>query len=59
MLAESASAFLKGKNINQLSVDDTNQFANLILNYANPISDIRASAWYRKQVLWNISKSIF
>ena len=59
MFAETAIAFLIGKNINQLSEDDKNQFADLILNYANPISDIRASAWYRKQVLWNISKSIF
>ena len=59
MFAEMAIAFLIGKNIKQLSENDKNQFADLILNYANPISDIRASAWYRKQVLWNISKSIF
>ena len=29
------------------------------LESASPISDIRASAWYRKEVLFNICKSIF
>jgi len=31
----------------------------LVLEYADPISDIRASAWYRRQVLENISRNIF
>jgi len=33
-------------------------FARTVLEYASPISDIRGSAWYRSEVLFNISKSI-
>ncbi len=55
---ESACEFLLGKNMDQLSEEDKETFADNVLKYANPISDIRASAWYRHQVLWNISKSI-
>ncbi len=55
----SASEFLLGKNVDQLTKADSEKFANLVLEYANPITDIRASAWYRRKVLWNISKSIF
>ena len=35
------------------------EFADKVLSYASPITDIRATAWYRKEVLYNISKSIF
>ncbi|MDP6569044.1 MAG: FAD binding domain-containing protein [Candidatus Marinimicrobia bacterium] len=55
----SASEFLLEKNLDKLTEDDSNKFADLVLEYANPITDIRASAWYRRKVLWNISKSIF
>jgi CO/xanthine dehydrogenase FAD-binding subunit len=57
--AGSASAFLTGKNRSRISEKEKEEFANLVLSYASPISDIRASAWYRKKVLFNISKSIF
>ncbi len=56
---ESACEFLMGKNIEHLTKTDKGKFADLVLEYASPISDIRASAWYRRQVLWNISRSIF
>ena len=55
----SASEFLLGKNVDQLTEVDSKKFADLVLEYADPITDIRASAWYRRKVLWNISKSIF
>jgi len=56
---ESACDYLMGKILDQMSEKDKDKFADYVLEYANPISDIRASAWYRRQVLWNISKSIF
>ena len=57
--ATAACDFIKGKNIFKFSMSDTKKFADNILNYASPISDIRATAWYRKEVLYNISKAIF
>lgn len=56
---EEACYFLKGKNIFSMSENEREMFAQVVLQYASPISDIRASAWYRKEVLFNISKSIF
>lgn len=56
---EAAGELLLGKNMNQMLEAVKEKFADNVLEYANPISDIRASAWYRRQVLWNISKSIF
>lgn len=56
---ESACEFLLGKNINELADVDKEEFAVKVIEYANPISDIRASDWYRKEVLYNISKIIF
>ena len=55
----SACDFLIGKNMSNFSEIDKEQFAKKVLEYANPISDIRASDWYRKEVLFNISKTIF
>ena len=57
--ATSACEFLTGKNINTISENDKEEFATKVLAYSNPISDIRASDWYRKEVLFNISKTIF
>ena len=56
---ESACEFLLKKSILSLSSPDIEEFAGKVLDYASPISDIRASAWYRKEALFNISKSIF
>ncbi|MBI2280306.1 MAG: FAD binding domain-containing protein [Bacteroidetes bacterium] len=55
----SACEFLIEKNINTISENDKEEFAIKVLEYANPISDIRASDWYRKEVLFNVSKTIF
>ncbi len=55
----SACEFLIGKNITTISESNKEEFATKVLEYANPISDIRASDWYRKEVLFNISKTIF
>ncbi len=57
--AKTACEFLIGKNINDLSQKEKVKFAESILKYASPITDIRATSWYRKEVLFNISKSIF
>ena len=54
-----ACDFIKGKNINNITQDEKKQFASLVLEYASPISDVRASDWYRKEVLFNISQTIF
>ncbi len=55
----SACEFLIGKYIFSVPNVDKEEFANRVIEYATPISDIRASDWYRKQVLFNISKTIF
>jgi len=56
---KTACDFLTGKEFTAISKSEAEEFAGKVLEYANPISDIRASAWYRKEVLFNISKSIF
>ena len=56
---QTACDFLIDKELKAVSKSDVEKFAMKVLEYANPISDIRASAWYRKEVLFNISKSIF
>lgn len=55
----SACELLIGKKIYSISDAIKEQFARKVLEYATPISDIRASDWYRNQVLFNISKTIF
>ncbi|HJN06455.1 MAG TPA: FAD binding domain-containing protein [Bacteroidales bacterium] len=55
----SACELLIGKNIYSISDTVKEEFACKVLEYATPISDIRASDWYRKEVLFNISKTIF
>jgi CO/xanthine dehydrogenase FAD-binding subunit len=55
----SACDYLIGKKMASLEASDCNTFAEKVLEYASPISDIRGSAWYRKEVLYNISKSMF
>lgn len=57
--AEDASKFIIGKNLKRFSQKDKEEFAGKVLSYASPITDIRATAWYRKEILFNISKSIF
>ena len=56
---KSACEFLIGRNFSSIRSSEAEKFAARVLEYASPISDIRASAWYRKEVLFNISKSIF
>ena len=58
MYAQSACDFIIGKNIDSFTQEEINEFANKVLSYSNPISDSRGSAWYRKRVLYNISKSV-
>jgi len=57
--AKSACEFLLGKKIKNISQKEKEDFAKKVLSYASPITDIRATDWYRKEVLFNISKSIF
>lgn len=57
--AVSACELLIGKNIYSISDTVKVEFAGKVLEYATPISDIRASDWYRKEVLFNVSKTIF
>lgn len=54
----SACDFLLGKKLSELTEGDKKAFANMVMQYASPISDIRASTWYRSEVLFNISKSV-
>lgn len=56
--ATDACSFLIGKKLDELSDADKNTFADLVVAYANPISDIRASAWYRTEVLKNLACAI-
>lgn len=56
--AQSACDFLIGKKLSEIDSSEVNQFVEKVLEYASPITDIRASAWYRKEVLRNISKTI-
>ncbi len=57
--AEEACDFLIGKKFKAISQKEKEEFAEKVLSYASPITDIRATSWYRKEVLFNISKSIF
>jgi len=57
--AHDACDFLIGKSIDTFNENDTSEFASLVKKYAKPISDVRASAWYREEVLVNLSKTIF
>ena len=57
--AGKACDFITGKKFKAISQKEKKEFAEKILSYASPITDIRATAWYRKEVLFNISKSIF
>lgn len=52
---QSACDLLIGKKYSEI---DKDIFSKKILDYASPISDIRASAWYRKEVLKNVSKTM-
>lgn len=56
---ESACDYLIGKKYSSMNISEAETFAAKVVEYASPISDIRASAWYRKEALYNISKSIF
>lgn len=56
---KSACEYLLGKRFSSIAPSESEEFSAKVLEYASPISDIRGSAWYRKEVLFNISKSIF
>ena len=56
---QSACEYMIGRNLNKISPSEAETFAAKVSEYASPISDIRASAWYRSEVLFNIAKSIF
>ncbi len=55
----SACGYLTGKEYGKITPIEAEEFASLVTEYAHPISDIRASAWYRKKVLFNIANGIF
>ncbi len=57
--ATSACKLMTGKNINDISKEVSEAFAKKVVQYANPITDLRASEWYRKEVLYNLCNSIF
>ena len=54
---ESACDLLIGRT--ELTENERTEFARSVSEYASPISDVRASAWYREEVLFNISKGLF
>lgn len=55
----SACEFLIGKKFSAIGSSESETFAAKVLEYAEPISDMRASAWYRKEVLYNICRGSF
>jgi CO/xanthine dehydrogenase FAD-binding subunit len=57
--AGSACEYVVGRKFAEMGGSECETFASKVLEYASPISDIRASAWYREDVLYNMSKSIF
>ncbi len=57
--AQSACKFLLGKGLSEISESDKKEFAIKVQECTSPISDIRASEWYRKEVLFNLCKTIF
>jgi len=59
ILCMEATSFLIGKKFRSLPIRDKEHFATLVQHAASPIDDLRASAWYRKEVLYNIAISIF
>lgn len=59
MFTSSACEILVGRNLAKIDRETAAEFAKIVIEYASPISDIRASAWYRKKVLHNICVSIF
>ncbi len=54
-----AGEFLVGKKFSSIGAVAADKFAAMVCAEATPISDIRASAWYRREVLYNISRGIF
>ena len=54
-----ACDFLIGKNIHSLNSEEINSFACMVKGHASPISDVRATAWYRTEALFNSTKAIF
>ncbi len=54
-----ACDFLIGKQLDTLSSDDVHSFACMVKDHASPISDVRATAWYRTEALFNSTKAIF
>jgi len=55
----SACEYLVGRKFSAMGRSESEAFAAKVLEYASPISDLRASAWYRREVLFNLGKSIF
>ena len=54
----SACEWLKGKPLASLTETEAATFAAKVSEYASPISDLRATAEYRSEVLFNISRSL-
>lgn len=55
---QKAIDLIVGKEWRKINETDKNTFAKLVVQYASPITDVRATDWYRKEVLFNISKSV-
>ncbi|MFQ5334648.1 MAG: FAD binding domain-containing protein [Flavobacteriales bacterium] len=53
-----ATDFLVGRSLKGMSGEEKEEFATLVTECSSPISDIRASAWYRNEVLNNISRGV-
>ncbi len=59
VFCKEAAGFLTNRNINTLAEDERSRFVELMQQPASPIDDLRASSWYRREVLFNAAKSIF
>jgi len=56
-LVEEACNFIKRKKFDQFA--DHELFAEIVQLEAKPISDVRATDWYRREVLNNLCRSVF
>lgn len=56
--AEKATDLLNNKVLTEIKNEESAEFAEKVMSYASPISDVRASDWYRREVLFNVCKSI-
>ncbi|MCB0483788.1 MAG: FAD binding domain-containing protein [Flavobacteriales bacterium] len=59
VFCSAASDIISGKALEEFTPELCAKVATAIIEPTAPITDLRASAWYRKQALYNISEAVF